>query len=501
VANARDVTLDIIGHDKTRAATQSAAGNLETLKRKMDAAGQSSKSFGQKFKAGVSAAAPYAQAAGLALAGLGIASVKAASAAEQSIGATQTVFGAYADTVVARSKEAAAAYGLSANEYRENATLIGSLFRNQGVAADKLAGQTDNMISLAADLAATFGTSTKEAVEALGSAFKGEFDPMEKFGVSLRQSTIDAYLAANGQDKLTGKAKVAAQQAAIQALITKQAGGAVGAFGRESDTTAGKQAILAAKTKDLAAQFGENLLPYVNRALEALLAFGAWAKEHPAIIKAVAVGIAALTLGILAMNLAFLASPFGMVVVAIAAIAAVVAYCWQKFETFREVVKAVGKAIVNIFQGWLNVWLTVVGGIVTAAAKAFGWVPGIGGKLKAAAEKFNEFRDDVNNALDGIKDEDVNVNIRAKIATGGLTPDQKRQLTGRGVPINSAGSTFALLDNPGGSRTGGPLTVQSGPTTVHTTVIIDGREVRAVARTEVEDRASRDAWRIRTGRR
>lgn len=207
-----------------------------------------------------------AVAGGLAVAGaagvaLAVSAVKSASNAQQSLGATETVFGRYASKIVRNSDRAAQAVGLSANEYRESANLIGSLFKNQGVAADRLAGKTDQMVRTGADLAATYGGTTREAVEALGSAFKGEFDPLERYGISLKQSTINAELAARGEDKLTGAALAAAKQRATTRLITKQAGDALGAFGRESNTLAGQQQRLGASWENIKAKAGSALLP------------------------------------------------------------------------------------------------------------------------------------------------------------------------------------------------------------------------------------------------
>jgi hypothetical protein len=91
------------------------------------------------------------------------------------------------------------------------------------------------------------------------------------------------------------------------------------------------------------------------------------------------------------------------------------------WDTTKRILSAAFSAVGNAAKGmWDNVlrptfkfisdaWFTVVGALVNGAAKAFGWVPGIGGKLKAAAEKFNEFRDQVNAALDGVKDRTVHV--------------------------------------------------------------------------------------------
>ena len=44
------------------------------------------------------------------------------------------------------------------------------------------------MICVDVDLAATFGGTTTDAVQALGSALKGMFDSLEKCGVSIKCS-------------------------------------------------------------------------------------------------------------------------------------------------------------------------------------------------------------------------------------------------------------------------------------------------------------------------
>lgn len=194
--------------------------------------------------------------------------VRAASDSQQSLGATETVFGKYANTVIATSKKAAQAYGLSANEYRENANLLGALFKNQGVQLDQLGAKTQQFVGVGADLAATYGGTTKEAVEALGSAFKGEFDPLERYGISIKQSAINAELAARGQDKLTGSALKAAQQQATTALIMRQSKDALGAFGRESDTLAGQQQRLSAQFEDVKAKIGTAFLPILTKLVE-----------------------------------------------------------------------------------------------------------------------------------------------------------------------------------------------------------------------------------------
>ncbi len=191
----------------------SVLGDVKDLSSKLDASeGRLSRFGGAAGKAGAVVAGGLL-VAGAAAGAFAVKAVAAASNAQQSVGATETVYGKYADTVIAKSGEAANAVGLSANAYRENSNLLGALLKNQGVAVKDLAGETDKLITTGADLAATYGGTTTDAVGALSSAFKGEFDSLEKYGISLKASTISAELAARGQDKLTGAALAAAPSA------------------------------------------------------------------------------------------------------------------------------------------------------------------------------------------------------------------------------------------------------------------------------------------------
>ncbi len=68
---------------------------------------------------------------------------------------------------------------------------------------------------------------------------------------------------------------------------------------------------------------------------------------------------------------------------------------------------ALSRAVVIFVQGALGVF----GMFINGAAKAFGWIPGIGPKLKKAASDFNAFAARVNTALAGIRDKNIHVGI------------------------------------------------------------------------------------------
>lgn len=116
-----------------------------------------------------------------------------------------------------------------------------------------------------------------------------------------------------------------------------------------------------------------------------------------------------------ALNAVLAANPIGLVVAAIALLVAGFVLAYKNSETFRDIVNGAFAAVkagasalvlasVEGFRFLLNTWLTVAEGIVTGAAKAFGWVPGIGPKLQGAASAISGFRDQANRALDSVRD-------------------------------------------------------------------------------------------------
>ena len=114
-------------------------------------------------------------------------------------------------------------------------------------------------------MSAQFGGNTKDAVDALSAALKGERDPIEKYGISLTQNAIDAEAAALGYKKVNGQLTTQATQAATLSLIQKQSADSTGKFARETDTLAHKQQVLSAKWEDAKAKLGNMLLPIVTK--------------------------------------------------------------------------------------------------------------------------------------------------------------------------------------------------------------------------------------------
>ena len=223
--------------------------------------GKASSAVGKFLK--VAGAAAFA-AAGAALIKYGADAVGLAGDLEQSVGAIDTVFKGSAKEMHDWAKTAKNDVGLTRNEFNELGTLIGTQLKNGGTAMDQLAPKTNNLIALGADLSSMFGGTSREAVEALSSALKGERDPIERYGVSLNQAKIDAEAAALGFKKVGGSLSDEANQAATLSLIMKQTADAHGNFAKEADTLQGQQQRMSAGWKDIQTTLGGLLLPVLT---------------------------------------------------------------------------------------------------------------------------------------------------------------------------------------------------------------------------------------------
>lgn len=244
-----------------------------------------------KLESGLKKVQPAATVAAGAVIALGKQAVDSASALEQSTGAVESVFKSQATAIKDLAADAAGAVGLSANQYQEFASVIGSQLKNLGTAQEDLVPTTDKLITMGADLASMFGGTTAEAVESLSAAFRGEYDPVEKYGISIKKSDINARLAAKGLSGLEGEALRQAEAQELLAMLTEQSADAMGNFQRETDTAAGSAQIAAANWENAKAALGQSLLPVVTQVAEKLAGLAQVVGQHPQLFGAAALAI------------------------------------------------------------------------------------------------------------------------------------------------------------------------------------------------------------------
>jgi hypothetical protein len=249
---ARQIIVEILGDSKKfTGAVDSAASSGGKFNNVLKGIGQG---------LGISTFNVFQQGMGMVVDQIGNA-ITNASNLQQSIGAVDQVFGDSAGKITDWSNKAADAAGLSRNAVNEAAASMGAQLTGMGFSTDQAADSVINIQQRAADMAATFGGTTAEAIAAVGSLMRGERDPIEKYGVSLKQSDINARLAAEGLDGLTGEARKQAEAQVALNMFMEQTNKTQGQFARESDSMAGAQQRASAKFENASAKLGNVLLP------------------------------------------------------------------------------------------------------------------------------------------------------------------------------------------------------------------------------------------------
>jgi hypothetical protein len=359
-----------------------------------DDAGKSVDGFSSKLdKASVVAAGALT-----GIGALGKQAFDAASEAQQAAGSMEAVFGNMAGAMQKNAASAFQSVGLSQSAYEESAATIGALLKNSGMDVGKAFSTTSDLIQKGADMAAVFGGTASDAVDALSSALKGEMDPIEKYGISLNQTAVQAQMASDGTSKLTGAQAKAAQTQAILELITKQGAETQGQWSKQAGTAAEATQIAGAAWENAKATLGERLLPVVTACAQKLGEFAGWAQQNQGTVTVLIGVIGGLAAAVIAvkvamtvweaaskaaaaaqwiLNTAMDANPIGLVVLAIAAVIAGVVLMYNKFAWFRDFVKGVGQAFAAAFDGAKKAVEWVVNKIewlINAGGKAIGWV-------------------------------------------------------------------------------------------------------------------------------
>jgi hypothetical protein len=180
------------------------------------------------------------------------------------------------------------------------------------------------------------------------------------------------------------KLNAAEKALATYQIITKSTKDAQGDFARTSGSVANQQRIQAAETENLRAKMGQGLLPTYQAMQKAVINLTGFFSRHTTATK-IGVGVvAALAAGVLVVNAGFAvytaavrvaaaaqvvfnaalaANPIGLVVIAIAALAAGVLVAYKRSETFRNIVNGLWDKLKQL-GGWIREHWGTIGAIV-----------------------------------------------------------------------------------------------------------------------------------------
>lgn len=357
----------------------------------------------------------------------GLSCIDAASDANAASSQFSQVFGDMESQASKSLQTIADNTGIAENRMKGSYTQIAAFAKTTGLDTSDALSLADRAMVAVADSAAFYDRSLEETTESLQSFLKGNYENDAALGLSCTEITRNE--AAN---RLYGKSfndlSEAQKQLTLLQMVedANKLSGAMGQAARESDTWTNQTGNLKQAWTDFKAVAGSNFLDIAVQAVKKLAdvvqgladkvpGVIQWFNEYKGVLAGVAavIGIVTTAYGLFntvqaiksAMNAAEVTSlgalvaakwadvaattamlaPYIAIVAAIAAVAAGVIYCYNHFETFRNIVNGVAEwiqtnlvAAFEFLKPYIEAIVSAVGELVSAIGdrlmQAFTWI-------------------------------------------------------------------------------------------------------------------------------
>lgn len=242
------VSLDTKGFVDGIKLSQASLANLAQVGERL---GNSLKDIGGKLTLGLT----------LPIVGLGAAAIKAASSFEETKNKTSVIFGDMSKDIMQWSENSAQAFGQSQTQALNAASTFAIFGKAAGLAGEDLSQFAKSNVELASDFASFFETSPEEAIIAIGAAYRGESEPIRRYGVLINDAAVRQKALELGLISTLGPITQQQRILAVNALILEQTKDAQGDFARTSGSLANATRTLNGEFQKSLVMLGQNLLP------------------------------------------------------------------------------------------------------------------------------------------------------------------------------------------------------------------------------------------------
>jgi hypothetical protein len=326
---------------------------------------------------------------------IGILSIKAASAAEETQSRFEQVFRDQAAAAGRFADAVAEAVGRSRYAIRDALSTFQSFFTGMGFDAAKSRELSQQLQSLALDFASFHNIADDEAVGRFISALSGSSEVLDRFGINIKQAALQQELLRMGIRK--SWQEVTEQEKALARLnvITRAMGdqGAVGDAVRTAGSFANRMKALKGQLHDTAVEIGRGLLPavtpLVRKVAAAAKAFADWARQNKALVGTifkVAAGVIGVGLALAVLGTAI--RGFGIILAGFAA-------------ALKLAIGLLAVAKLSVLALLSPIGL-VIAAVATLAAAVLVATGAMGKLLRWLGDRWRDLKDEALEAYDGI---------------------------------------------------------------------------------------------------
>lgn len=199
-------------------------------------------------------------------------SLSAAGDLSETISKVEVLFGQSAGGILQWAESSATAMGLPKQAALDAVGTIGNLFMQLGAGSDQASSVGQGMVQLSADLASFHNVAggSPAVLDAMTAAFRGEYDALQRYIPTINAAAVEQQALAMTGKASAGELTNLEKALAVQAIMMRDAGAAVGDFARTSDGAANQQRILEANMANLKTTLGTGLLPVWGALISAL---------------------------------------------------------------------------------------------------------------------------------------------------------------------------------------------------------------------------------------
>lgn len=305
------------------------------------------------------------------------AAIKLASDFQETESKFNTVFSSIQGEAQKTAETFKESFGLSSLAAKDMLSSTGDLLVGFGFAEQEALNLSDQVNSLAVDLASftNFSGGAKGASEALTKALLGERESIKSLGIAITEADLKTFAAEQGlvfkeMDRVA-KATLTYQ------LALKQSQKAVGDFGRTQDSFANQFRQLQGDLSDLAVDIGNLLIP---AALKIVKVFRSAIKRFEGLdkkTKKIIIGVG------------LLAAAIGPILVAIGAMASVVGFAITGFTTLTGVLTILKGGFIRLTIAMMaNPFVA----IATAVVALTGYIVTLANKMAPLISKWETFK-------------------------------------------------------------------------------------------------------------
>lgn len=247
----------------------------------------------------------------------------------------------------------AESFAMTERQYRSGATELASYYKAMGYTDEAIAEMIPSQMQLVADMSAMANVPFDEALGDYKSALMGNHEAVDKYNISLAESTMNESEYAKSIGKTVSQMTEQEKINARNSVMFQQTADYMGLATKEAEEFTAQQNLMNTQLDELKGTIGEKLLPifepFVKAINDVVGKFAEWVEKNPEAVETLGELVIAITSAIATIGV--LIGILGALAIAMAIVDAVGA---PIVLTIGAIVLAIGALVAGLVMLWLN---------------------------------------------------------------------------------------------------------------------------------------------------